>query len=312
MNTKCEFGMVEAGILRLRGSDAVDLVHRLSTNDMRPLQQPGHICSTIFPTAQGKVVDWCWALSTEDGLLLKTSEGRAPRLAEWISNYIIMEDVTVEDISKSYTHVILDGDDSMKLIGLSRRPSGDSVAEQGGAMWWAGLSAYGGRLEGLVPSASLDGLKEAAKQEANCVLLDSIQIEARRLAAGVPSPQFEFKTEVNPLELRLTATAVSWNKGCYIGQEVISRLDSYDKVARLLIGFQAQKRISEASDLKLTRDGKPLGRVTSFLNLEGGGSVGLAIVKREAACAGNAVLVSDGGPVDVTLVDCPFWNDGSA
>ena len=100
---------------------------------------------------------------------------------------------------------------------------------------------------------------------------------------------------------------MSWKKGCYVGQEVISRLDSYDKVARYLMGFETAESTAVAPGDRLRRKGTGLGRVTSVAPRPGGGMVGLAIVNREAAGPGVAELETSDGTASVDLMDRPFW-----
>ena len=97
---------------------------------------------------------------------------------------------------------------------------------------------------------------------------DELSREWLRLLAGEPSPQFEYQKETNALELNLLHAAIGWNKGCYIGQEVISRLDSYDKVARGLMGFECLNETTVApvaGDKLISPDGKTVGKVTSSI-----------------------------------------------
>jgi hypothetical protein len=89
---------------------------------------------------------------------------------------------------------------------------------------------------------------------------------------------------------------------------VISRLDSYDKVARWLIGFEGAGGAELTGlDGRVEQDGKPVGRVTSQTVAPDGTLVGLAVVKREAAPPGPARLTG-AQPVSVQLCDRPFWS----
>lgn len=301
--------VLPGAVVQVLGRDRVDLLHRLSTNDLRPLQAGSGVVSTLFTTNQGKLVDWTDVLVLGDRVLLRTSPGRAASVAAWVEKYTIMEDVQSSDASNAYAFVALTGAEAVRLVGLPGLPARGEVCMHEGAVWISGLPAYGERLEGLLPAASAPA-KIAAWQAAGAVLLDEAGRELQRLRAGVPSHAHEFAAEVNPLELRLTQYAVGWNKGCYIGQEVISRLDSYDKVARLLMGWEADVAVAaQAAGLKLTQDGRPLGRVTSWAGVPAGGTVGLAIVKRDGAQPSAVVHLETGEtPVPVRLVHRPFFD----
>jgi folate-binding Fe-S cluster repair protein YgfZ len=104
---------------------------------------------------------------------------------------------------------------------------------------------------------------------------------------------------------------VHWHKGCYIGQEVISRLDSYNKVARLLVGFSSSVVLpaDAAAPLKISCDGRPLGRVTSWVPTASG-CVGLALVKKAAAegpMPMEAEIETAAGALPIRLEPRPFW-----
>ena len=93
MSSETTIARVDAGVLEVRGADRIDLLHRLSTNDLRPLERLNIVTTTVFTTNQGRVVDWSWVLSLPERLLVRTSAGRVNRLAEWIATYTITEDV---------------------------------------------------------------------------------------------------------------------------------------------------------------------------------------------------------------------------
>lgn len=292
--------ILPADVLRIRGADAVDLLQRLSTQDLRPLKEPGKTLGTVFTNEKGRIVDWCELISTEEGLLTITSPERGPKLQAWIDKFTIMEDVTIEP-APDLALVALMGDDlPYDLIATEAR------YDQGG--WWRrGLAAYGPRLEAVLPAAAAEDLVARMHSEGYAPLTPEV-VSYLRVRAGVPSPHFEFEEEVNPLELRLKI-AVSWNKGCYVGQEVISRMDSYNKVARFLMGFEAER--SEDLPLqpqgKLTRGGRTIGRVTSVVRSPQGQVLGLAVVQREAAQEGEAQWSWGEGETTVSLKDRPFW-----
>ena len=291
-----------ADTLRISGQDRVDLLHRLSTQDLRPLAKVGAVRQTLFVTHQGKLVDWTSLYAFEDYLWLLASPGRASVMAAWIAKYTIMEDVTCADISADTALMVLVGPDAVRHAGLSAAPPEGAWVASAGFVWSLGPTGW---LRGIGPAS------QAASWQARCVAAGAVPADAAgmrwlRLQAGIPAADQEYVEQVNPLELRLTQHAVGWNKGCYIGQEVISRLDSYDKVARLLMGFTCPKVLSADGVYKVVRDDKPLGRVTSHAAHDGT-SIGLALVKREAATPGPVELVRDDTRIGATLVERPFF-----
>ncbi len=296
-------------IVQVGGADRVDLLHRLSTNELQPLVTPGQVRSTLFTTAQGRLIDWVTVLSAPEHLLLVTSAGRGQRVGEWIDTYTIMEDVQSKLLSAK-AHIAIDGPQAAQALDAVFAGAADVAADEArnvnGAWVWRGLAAYGSRYE-LIADASevpaiLEKLRAAGAQTADHGTFEKLRVEA-----GVPGPATEYPDDVNPLELRLGPVAVSFRKGCYIGQEVISRLDSYDKVQRLLVGFTVDDQVASRlaalpqGERKLQRDNKPFGKVTSLV-----GGKGLAVVKREGSEGGAAELVVGDMRLPVKLDPRPF------
>jgi folate-binding protein YgfZ len=111
---------------------------------------------------------------------------------------------------------------------------------------------------------------------------NSNEYETKRIEYGIPKFGKEMNEHTNPLECGLEKY-VSFTKGCYIGQEVISRLDTYDKVSKHLTGIKINEKLpsSGLADIKITLDGKECGYSTSYADSEKYGSIGLGFVKTQ-------------------------------
>lgn len=291
---------LELGLLRVTGKDRVDLLHRLATNDLRPLSASGHWRLTTFATPHGKLVDWCTVVARPDELWVVTSPGRGATMRAWFDRYTILEDVVTTDLSPAWQALWVEGGGA-----LMPEVGDDAVVEADAGVWYRALPSLGGAIVWFprdVAASKLSGWVAQGLQS-----LTASALEQRRVLAGVPGPQTEFPEEVNPLELRLAASSVSFNKGCYVGQEVLSRLDSYDKLARLLMGFELAGVCAPVPELRLHRDGTLLGKITSLVEIAPGRMAGLAIVKREEAHPQSAMLVGPHGTLSANLVDRPFW-----
>ena len=293
----------ERAFVWVRGEERVELLHRLSTRNLEPLKTPGRVEWTVFTTSQGKMVDWVAVYSLEDGLLLRVSKGRDAEMVEWLQRYIIMEDVEVEVVSEQWADFVVDSAQALPSLGLSERPAQGSWVGMDGALVASGLEAYGERLELIVPADKTEQV-QAAFTGAGIEHAEPDFVEQVRVSAGVPSPNYEYAKPLNPLELRLVATSISWNKGCYIGQEVISRLDSYDKVARMLMGVRAGPELTLTPGARLQVEGKRVGKLTSWHVAAG---VGLAIVERSVCKPGPCEIQGEDGLHPAELLDCPFW-----
>lgn len=216
------------GLLQVRGKDTIDLLHRLSTNDLRKCR-PGVPVATVFTTERGRIIDRVEVMPHDGGMWMVCHDHALGRIREWITTYTIMEDVEVLDATPDYTMISMVGDnvDSMALgTGLPPGPAGSP-------QWWR--SSFGpltmmrvvGRAEESAPV--LAGLVSKG-----AYALTGPEFTMLRVACGVPAHPEELNDAHNPLESGLR-NDISFTKGCYIGQEVIARLDAYDKVQRVLV-----------------------------------------------------------------------------
>ena len=284
-------------ILKLSGVDRLDFLHRLTTNTMKECASDVAI-STVVTTNQGKMLDWVEVVALEDCALLISTACRADSVREWFEQFIIMDDVELEICSNEYA--------VFRVVG----------AELSGAWYQAleklsGCSVFqdDGRYGGGYLVCCDKSLEEGLRGKFITLGLDELSPEKRenlRVLMGIPGPDNEFESPVNPLELRLNGRSIRFNKGCYIGQEVLSRLDSYDKLARVLIGFDGDREhlIDMEVGQKLYVDGRGVGKVTSVAPEVG---AGLAIVDRDFSQDGNQVNSLRDGGVLCTLRDRPFW-----
>ncbi|MEK7704915.1 MAG: hypothetical protein AAB426_08145 [Myxococcota bacterium] len=303
-------GTLDADVVMVEGRDRVDLLHRLSTQDLRPLASPGRALATLFVTDKGKLVDWVLVVSVPERLLVRTSPGRGERFAAWIERYTIMEDVRCTVARDLWTSVLVQGAAAASCVGLEHLPSlGEGVAQEG--VWWLrGHLALGARLEAFVPR---DQEPQLIERLTGCGVLraDAALIERWRIEAGVPSPLHEFRDEVNPLELRLGRHAVSWTKGCFVGQEVLNRIDSQDKLARELAGIEVGAGIVVREGDAIVYGDERVGEVTSLASRDDGTTVGLAILRRKALGVAALSILTAEGPRPLVLRDCPFWSEGT-
>lgn len=286
----------------MRGADSLELLNRLSTNALNDMVAM-ECRQTLLTTNQGKLVDWLRVVRREE-LVLICSPGRGQRVADWLESYTIMEDAS-SAVAQASAPLI-------RWSGLSASSWMDSrgVREDGVVALDAGLALHSPKgFSGSVDIVSLDATGNAFGQvpSRDIQRLSLEQYERVRVLAGVPSSDYEFKSDVNPLELRLAEGAISFSKGCYIGQEVLSRMDSYDKVARTLIGWSSQDTVDATDTSRIVVDGKSVGRVTSFVREEAA-VYGLAIVNRGAARNISALLRNDSRETPIELTDRPFWS----
>ncbi len=292
------------GRLRFSGADGLDLLNRLSTNQLDS-PAPGEGKATVATTNKGRVVDLLLVTARLDHLLCMTSPGRQPAVMEWIEFYTFSEDVRVEELTPATALLGLTGPQAGQVLtglgapvgDLPRFHSRDALVGGVGVLIWHTFSSGAETYELMLPREKAAGLWEGLVA-GGAIPAGREAWEAFRVVQGVPVYGSEFGKETNPLESGLGG-AISFNKGCYVGQEVVARLNTYSKVQRRLMAAALSGPASPGDSL--LAEGRSVGRLTSVARIPGDGSYkALALVRQEAAVAGGVLSVST-GPVTATL-----------
>ena len=260
------------GSLRLYGSDSLDLLDRLSTNNLTDLTDIGMGMGSVLTSNKGRIIDLLYVFKLPDYILVITSYSASKKVKDWIEFYTIMEDVVVEENSDCLFHHRVSGaqiDEFFpQMSGLKpfelREIAIDSVS------CFAFIPDFKSMLsiDLLVPSESAPDLINYLST-VGADFIDSEGFDRIRINEGIPVYGKELTTEFNPLEAGLIRH-ISFNKGCYIGQEVVARLNTYDKVQRQLVKLSLQTPLED----KLIQSGeKTVGVITSTNNGKGLGYV---------------------------------------
>ncbi len=287
-----------ASRLRIGGAEAVDLLDRLSTNDLRGLAT-GRGASTVLTTNKGRIIDLLVVSDAGDHLLALGSAPAAARVMEWIDFYTFDEDVDVRDLAGRTFMTGLAGPGAADAVGrlaggaaAALEPFGLARTRVAGLDATVVRSDFLGRAEFDVIVGSGDGPVLATALADVVPLVGPGAIEAARIERCVPAFGSELGEDRNPLEAGLIGS-ISFNKGCYVGQEVVARLNTYEKVQRRLAVLRCETGPVHAGEDVLA-GGERVGVVTSAARHPEGGFVGLAYVRR-AFDGGEAVV----GPVGV-------------
>jgi aminomethyltransferase len=272
----------------------------MSTNDLAGMQ-PGEMRETVLTTAVAQIVDVVTVVVTEHSGLLVTSPGRARRVRDWLQGHIFFQDdVRLHEI---------EGWESWGLYGPRARresarivpmdTSGPARTWTVGAAWEVERPAGGGTRLLLAPEAAAEARRLwGGEWDGAAEAYDTLRIEA-----GIPETGIEIVDDSLPLEVGLKG-AVSFTKGCYIGQEIIARMESRGRLAKELLGVRAEEAMS-ARDV-VVQDGRPVGTVTSAARSPRLGAIALASVRPAALeKPGGAILIGD-RKVRGRLVRLPF------
>jgi len=292
------------GLVRLRGATTLDFLHRMSTNDMTGLA-PGGMRGTVLTTAIGRTVDVVQVLRRPGDILLLTAPGKAANVREWLSRYIFFnDDVQTEIVSDPFSFFGVYGPTSaaaVEELGASLPAGPGSFSEVGDGLLWTTAQP----LQGFQLLASGELASRARALWGRYFLGPSAvqAYEAIRVERGYPAVGREIDGDAIPLEVGLWEL-VSFRKGCYIGQEVIARMESRSRVARRLVGLRLD--VLEESPQEVLLDRQPIGRLTSVALSPRFGPIGLALVRASAVEGGHGEFVLSPAGSAAGLQTLPF------
>lgn len=295
------------GLIEVSDSDRLRFLHNQSTNDVMTLL-PGQGCETVFVTSTARTLDLVSAYALEDTVLLLCHPACRESLLSWMDRFIFFSDkVTLTDITDRMATFSLIGPESDAL--LSRLGLGAVVGQPPQSHQAAALDGVTLRLavgSGLAsPGYTLMVAREQAADlwsrltTAGALPMGDRLWQELRVVQGRPVPGQELTEEYNPLEAGLWH-GVSFDKGCYIGQETIARLNTYGGAKQQLWGLRLDGPVD--SGTKITIDGERAGVVTSVVETPDG-VAGLGYVRSKLGGEGSKVQV---GAALGTVVAVPF------
>ncbi len=315
------------GRLFAKGKDAFDLLHRMSTNDITPLESGNRAVLTALLNEKGRFVDLVIVIKhSKDETLLVTSAGKEEAVIQWLDKFTIMEDARFERASEKIVQFFVCGPNALELLQKFTTGKIDGSRSEVcdlsfGTAPASLVKVLGLAMKGWFLLTSTDHapkVREALLSEAERLggaAFERDLFEILRIENGMPIAPNEINEKHNPLEIPgIGREAVSFTKGCYIGQEVIARLDAQDKVQRQLVGLcfadelpSPGDRISDES-LVGTALGDEIGEVTSTVNSPQKGPIALGYVRGKYANPGRKISVksANGNIMPATLVSLPF------
>jgi len=304
--------------LKFSGSERLDLINRLSTNGVNTLEK-FHSVKTVLTSDKGRFIDLLQLYSLGETVFCTCSFQNSANVISHLDKYTIMDDFTAENLSGTHETILFFGDDASafinKITGVdiaALTENSFTVTSDHDAIIQLNDDAFGGVKfifavndkeywsEMLFADENLSefGLKELSESE----------FETKRIELGIPKFGAEMSDLTNPLECGMNKY-VSFTKGCYIGQEVIARLDAYDKISKHLVGLKIKSpnKIDLSSAGKITFDGKECGFVTSAAYSDAFGSIALGFVKTIFLDYDkNYIIKNNESGLECTITRLPF------
>ena len=254
-------------LLKLTGEDRIRFLNGQVTQDLKKLQAGQSVRAAVI-SSKGKLEADCRIGATPDALWIETDAPLRESLRSRLEKFIVADDVTVEDASDAYRLA--------HLVSLDSAPADapkDCLAFSSARFREPGLDLWISSSSPWNPmTAPLQGW------------------EPPRIARGLPLWGVDLDANTLPPEAGFESDAISTTKGCYIGQEVISRLRSVGHVNRHLCVLGCTEFGAAHAPLRVqSRDGKEIGNLSSHAKADGF-VVALAMIQRSHADPGNSVL----------------------
>lgn len=262
-------------IIKLSGKDTIDFIHRISTNKIKDIQENQKV-NTLFLNEKGKFIARSTFINYINEFYLISEPDIDNRLFNWINKYIIMEDINTENISDKFSLFEFIGPQTVSFLTLL---IGDELGkineidfrrfDVDGFTFFLFYSKENN--ENIIYKILIEKNKtveffqylDSIKSVFDLNLIGEIAYDYFRILNLIPRFPNEINSGTNPHEVNLVHE-IDFKKGCYIGQEVIARLDTYDKVQRKLVKAQLKKTLNKISNLNFFDDNNSIiGQITT-------------------------------------------------
>jgi len=305
------FQLSERGLIEVDGGDRVRWLDGMLSNDVTSLQAGGEHsgCYATTLTAKGRIVADMHVLVRGEIFWLETAAAAVTRLLEHFERHLIADDIQLRDIGTSVDRLAVEGPLAEQLLERAAGAALDLAADcckvvrigetevVAARYGWSGEVGY----QLLAPAGSgeaVAGEIEAAGSESVPMFMGEKALEVLRIEAGIP--RFA--------EARL-GRAVARSKGCYVGQEVVARMEAAGRVSHLLVGLTMGEGPIPEPGSEITADGKRVGEVTSSCRSALAGSIALGFVRTAHSATGTELCAAD-RPVRVAAL--PFAGPGAS
>ena len=278
------------GRIVARGRDRARLLHNLTTNEVKKMT-PGSGCYAFLLNPQGRIQADLHLLCFDDRFLIETEPELREKVFQHIRRYIIADQVELEDATAQTMEIALEGPAAAALLAplnapipgepYSHLPWGSATIAAMSLTGQPGFRIFGdGDLLSKIVSAGAAGATADDFRQA-------------RIENGKPRYGEDIRETSLPQETQ-QMHAVSFNKGCYLGQEIVERIRAKGHVNKKLVRIELNAEEAPAAGTKLTADGAEAGEITSSVYSPDSGKVlGLAYVRTPHANSGTELHAGD-------------------
>jgi folate-binding protein YgfZ len=294
----------------LLGADRDKFLHGQVTNDILRLKV-GEGAYAALVTAKGKMESDLFVYKLKDELLLDFEPGLTQRVIDRLNRYVIAEDVQIVDVAPHYGLLSIVGPNAANMLRSANLPVPEaaltwiSSASDSGEMYIANnLRFRGPAFDLFVPLDQMEStgrsLESTGTSWAGFSALETLRIEN-----GIPRYGVDMTENTLPQEAELQDRAISFSKGCYIGQEVIARIRTYGQVAKALRLLRVDGAMPRPGS-KIFAGGKEVGFLTSAAHSPGrGGNVALGYIRKETNAPGTVLQIGNEPGVNAEILPNP-------
>jgi folate-binding protein YgfZ len=264
--------------ISVTGADRQTFLNNFCTNDVKRLL-PGACCEAFFTNVKGKIIGHGVVHCRDAEMVFVGVPDQASRLVERLDRYVIREDVTLRDTTEERCYLLVVGD-------TAEANSYETIP-------WNLICRSASQIYEVDSRELTDVVLSLTAKE--FAVVGPGAFDAARIAAGMPVYGVDFNEENLPQEVGRDAEAISFTKGCYLGQETVARIDALGHVNQRLAGLRFSGNNVPAAGMEVTRDDRVVGRVTSSAfspKLEA--PLALSMVRREANSPGTRLASTIG------------------
>jgi aminomethyltransferase len=306
-------------VLEFTGADRLPYLQGLISNDLR-VASPGEGIYAAFLSQQGKVLGDCRVLTTDESFIVDVWEPLKPKILDHLQRYLVADEVEIADLTDRCAILAIQGPKSEllleKFLPKDQQPKkvlDHSIAEIGGVEIRICRYSHTGEdgFDLIIPLAAVESMAHQLTESASTYSARWIGAEAYemlRIEAGIPRYGVDITDDNLILETGL-AQAVSFNKGCYLGQEVVERIRSRGHVNKALTGLVIHGENPPPAGSKLLSAEKEIGTITSSVYSPALSSpIALGYVHRDSRSRGTQLLVRYDAEllVNATVTELPF------
>ena len=297
--------------ISLTGGDRVRWLNGMVTNNVRDLAAGQGVYAFLL-NPQGHILGDLYAYNRGDSIAVDTDSGQLEKILATFDHYIIMDDVEVGNLSQQQTALGIGGPPARAVLTAAGFEIAEMRSLQVESVAWRGVdcTVVGGENESQV-SYEIWLAPENVRQLWDALLaggavpVGSEALELQRIATGVPRYGVDIRERDLPQETE-QAQALNFNKGCYVGQEIVERIRSRGAVHRKFSAFVAEGAVKIAPGTKIVASEKEVGEITSAAAIRfesGEKTVALGYIRREVGVPGREVMI---GSSRATVVQLPM------